>query len=282
MTADLSGLADPAFRAAANKKLRRAGKLRDELFARTHSWWESAPVALGTELLPDERTVELIMSVSPMPQVDDWWDHANDVLQNLRNALDRFHHAVCVRSNEPGWDGRVYFPITKDAKSWQQWTKQHGFLSPDLHRRYFAFQPWRSGRPMLRDLARITNLEKHAAGVKASISLTAMEMRGTTTLEGLWDDDNLGSVLTLDAGETNAIVAERQVLGTIRYNTRVIDLGDLQTIPTFTFEPLIHFDDQEIPVLRGIDMMAHEVMWSVAYISGLVESAAEPPKHFDL
>jgi hypothetical protein len=269
-------------RSGANEKLRRGYELREDLHQKMYAgWWDKRPVSLATELR-DETFIELVMLVRSMPKVKEWWAQASDVFQNFRSALDRFHYAVCQHFAPPGWEARVYFPITKDSKGWTEWTKQHGMIPREIQQRYLAFQPWYSGRSFLSDLNRIVNLEKHSTGVAATISMKALETSGTWRVEGLWKDDNLGDHVELTAGETLDIKAERQVLGAIKLPTRILDLGDFAVAPSFTFEPVIRFDKQEIPMLAGIQVIGQEVTWAIAHITGLIESATEPPKQISL
>ena len=279
MTETPHDLTDPALRESANRKLRRGFELRAELHDKMHGWWNSNPVTLKNEVLDDGKTVELIMTTRSMPKVEDWWDHANDSLQNFRNALDRFHHAVCLHFAPEGWKGHLYFPITRDADKWKEWVKHHSMIPREVQMRYLAFQPWYSGRDFLRDLARITNLEKHEGGVVATISLTKMALNGTTRIEGIWGDEGLQELMKLEAGETNAIVAPRQVISRVTFPGRIIDLGDLADESKVTFEPLAHFDgDEEVPVLLGIQLISQEVTWAISYIAGLVGSTTDAPK----
>ena len=275
---------DSSIRKSGEDKLAHAYHLRDALRIDMDRWWSKKPVSLGVELRDDETTIELIMRTKPLPAVDDWWNRTNDVFQNMRSALDRVHFAICQHFTAPGDPGRVYFPITKDVKGWKEWKKQHTMLPTEVLARYYEFQPEASGRPYLAALARATNLEKHADGVRASVALTDLRMdMGTMTLEGLWGEGygRLEDVFSLTAGSTLDIVAEHQVLGTIKAPTRVLDLGTAKAEGGFTFTPMMHFDGEEIPFVAAVEHIGREVTWAIAYITGIVDSAAEPPVHFD-
>lgn len=276
-------LGDPALRKGALGKLAHALKLVTELQADMNAWWALSPTSLGFELLDDERTIEFFAVTSPLPPIDDWYHRAADIMQNYRDALNRLTNAICYLYTAPSKHRDPSFPIRKRAEGWEDWKKKHTILPDVLLARYHAFQPYVSGREYLSALSDSNNIEKHEDGFSFSITLTELRMGpGSMKVEGLWNDDKLEQRMKLTAGETLDIVAERQVIGTLEMPTRVFDLGVIEAEPVFTFTPMMRFNSEEIPLLAAINLIGREVTWAIAYLTGIVESATEPPAHFDL
>lgn len=276
-------IGDPALRKGATGKLAHALRLATELRADMDAWWELSPTSLGLELHDNEQTIDLVARTSPLPPAEDWYHRAADILQNYRDALNRLTYAVCYLHTAPSKPRDVTFPIRKNEESWAGWKKSHSMLPDWLQSRFYAFQPYVSGREYLRALTESNNIEKHADGFLFSITLTELQIGpGTMKVQGRWDDDNLGEGLRFTAGETPDILTERQVMGTIEMPTRVLDLGAVEVEPVFAFTPMMRFDGEEIPLLGAIDLIGREVTWAIAHVTGIVESATEAPVHFDL
>lgn len=276
-------LDDPALRRGATGKLAHALKLAEELRSDMDAWWASGPTTLALDLHDDRRTIDLVARTGPLPPVDDWYHRAADIMQNYRDALNRLAYSIGYVYSAPSKPRDGSFPMRRDTQGWEDWKKKQLTLPDFLIDRFYAFQPFISGREFLLALTASNNIEKHEGGFLFSITLTGLQMGpGTMTVEGLWNDDNLGEGLRLTAGETPDILTERQVMGTIEMPTPVLDLGEVDVRTDFAFTPMMRFDDQEIPLLGAIDLIGREVAWAIAYITGIAESATNPPDHFDL
>lgn len=276
-------LDDPALRKGATGKLAHALKLAKQLQAEIDAWWSTNPTSLRLELHDDERTIDLVAVTSPLPPVDDWYHTAADIMQNYRDALNRLTFAICYLHTAPSKPRDVTFPIRKNAESWAAWKKGHSMLPESLQSRFYAFQPYVSGREYLSALTESNNIEKHADGFKFAVTLTELQMGpGHMTIEGLWQDDKLDEGVRLTAGETRDILAERQIMGTIKMPTRIVSLGEVKVESSFAFTPMMRFDDEEIPLAGAINLIGREVTWAIAHVTGLVDSATEAPEHFSL
>ncbi len=277
-------LDDPALRRAATGKLAHAFSLAKTLRTDMDAWWATGPVLLVQELRADGKTVDIVMRTAPMHPAEDWYNRMGDVLQNFRNALNRLTNSVGYEFTKPAKPGDGNFPIHNAEIGWQNWLRQHPVFPADIADRFRAFEPFASGRPFLLALRDSNNLEKHDVGFTVSVMLTDLKMGGTFEVEGQWNDDRLDDQLNLIAGETLDIVSERQVLGTIEMPTRVLEVGPgaENDESAFAFTPMIRFDAEEIPFFAAIDLIGREVTWAIAYLTGLVTDAVDPPAHFDL
>lgn len=278
-------LADVAVREAATGKLAHAISLANTLRVDMDAWWNTGPVALSVELRDDERTVDFVMTTSPMPPLDDWQNRASDVLQNLRNSLNRLTNTVCRLCLGNGKPADTSYPIHKAQEGWEQWLRKHPELPPDIAQRFLDFEPFVSGRPYLLDLSAANNSEKHDAGFSVSVTLTEMKLGGLFTVEGLWKDDHLEEGVQLLGGQTLDITNSRQVIGTVKMPTRILEFqyeaSDVES--QFTLTPMIHLEDRDdIPFFPGVEIIRHEVMWAIAHVTGLVNDAIRPPHRIDL
>jgi hypothetical protein len=277
-------LDDPLLRKAATGKLEYAFSLARALLTDMEAWWATGPVSLAQELRTDGKSVDIVMRTATLPPAEDWYNRMGDVLQNFRNALNRLTNSLGYNFTKPAKPGDGNFPIHNSDIGWKNWLKQHPEFPADIADRFHAFEPFVSGRPFLLTLRDSNNLEKHDVGFTVSVMLTDLKIGGTFEVEGRWNDDHLGDQLKLIAGETLDIVSERQVLGTIEMPTRVLDVGPASddTESGFAFTPMIRFDDEEIPFIAAMDLIGREVTWVIAYLTGVITDAVNPPAQFDL
>lgn len=276
-------LSDASLRKGAMGKLAHAIKIGQELRAEMDTWWGQDPTKLSLDLKEDGKTVEFVVHTVPMYPADDWYHRAADIMQNYRNALNRLTNSISYLHTAPAKLRNTDFPIRDDKKGWEGWAKQHSMLPEPLRERFHAFQPYVSGRPYLSALARSNNIEKHEDGFSFAVTLTELKLGPRDfTIEGLWDDDKLSDKLQFSGGETPDIVSERQVIATMVMPTRVIDLGALDVKSEFAFTPMMRFEGEEIPLLAAIDLIGREVAWAIGHITGLIDSATQPPDHFNL
>ncbi|HEY4214083.1 MAG TPA: hypothetical protein VGM84_21590 [Steroidobacteraceae bacterium] len=248
------------------------------------AWWATSPVSLVQEMRPDSTTVDFVLLTSPLPPLDDWYNRMGDVLQNFRNALNRLTNSIGFAFTKPAKPGDGNFPIHDAEIGWQNWLRKHPEFPLDVSDRFRAFEPFVSNRSFLLALRDSNNLEKHDVGFSVSVMLTELRVSGTFTVEGLWNRDHLGDKLKLIAGETLDVRSDRQLLGTIEMPTRIVEAGSdgNGTQSEFAFTPMMRSNSEEIPLFTAIDAIGREVTWAIAYITGLVADAVNPPSHFDL
>jgi hypothetical protein len=276
-------IGDPALRRAATGKLSHALKLVQQLQADMDSWWSLNPASVVLDRRDDERTIDVVLTTTPLPPIDDWYHTAADILQNYRDALNRLTYSICYSLTAPSKPRDISFPIRKNDESWAAWKKIHSMIPGWLQDRFYAFQPYVSGREYLSALTESNNIEKHADGFKFAVTLSELHIGpGSITVEGLWDDHQLEPLVSVPAGDAFDIRAERQVIATIEVPARITDIGVGAVEPIFAFTPMMRFGDEEIPLLAAIDRIGREVTWAIAYITGTVETATEAPTHFEL
>lgn len=273
---------DPEVRKGATGKLAHALTLAGDLRRDMDAWWSRNPVALQVNILDGERAVELLALTDPVPPVGDWYHRTADILQNFRDALNRLTYTVSYLSTAPSKPRDASFPIRRDEASWQSWVKKNPKLPAHLVSRFYRFQPFVSERPFLRALTDSNNIEKHEDGFVLVAALTELNLGGSFTVEGLWEDDGLGDQVELVAGETLDLSTGRQLIGRINLPMRILDFDQSAPRSEFTVTPLIRYDDEEIPALAAIDLIGREAAWAIAYITGLTDEFVTPPTHFDL
>jgi hypothetical protein len=276
-------LNEPVLRKAATGKLAHAFDLANALSADMNAWWDMNPVSLVQEVRADDQTVDFFMHTSPLPP-EDWCNRLSDVLQNFRNALNRLTKTIGFEFAKPDQAGDGNFPIHDAEIGWQHWRKKHPEFPDEVAERFRAFEPFVSGRPFLLALRNFNNLEKHDLGFTTTVTMTKFEAKGTFTVEGLWEDDNLGDQLKVISGETLDIESERQLIGTVEWPTRIIGVKEALegAVSDFAFTPMLRFDSEELPLGVVLDGIGREVTWAIAYITGQVTDAVNPPSHFDL
>jgi hypothetical protein len=268
---------DARIRQKADEKLRHAFELRRDLYNRIYQgWWNSGPTSVTVELR-DAFTVDYIVLAIPAPPTQDWWNRASDIFLNLRNALDRFHFAICRHFAGDEWNRHRYFPITKGIDGWKSWTGSHRMLPREIVARYLKVQPWYTGRPYLSQLSRVANLEKHSVGVAASVDIAGLQVGGNLTLEGLKPE-----LSQLTAGSSLDITTGRQVIGSARFASKVIELGALSQQPTTRFEPQIVVDDERLPLLTTMDACNREAAWAISLVIGSTEASGPLPPHSNM
>lgn len=280
LTGIATELTDPALRKGANGKLARALRLADQLQRDMQAWWSDNPVQLEVALR-DERFIDLVAVTDPVPPADDWYHCVADIMQNLRDALNRLTYAVAYFYTAPSKPRNTTFPIRRDVEGWEDWREKNRKLPDAIIARFHNFQPYISGRPFLTALTDANNIEKHEDGFNLTVSLTELRAGGTFRVEGGWEDD-LGARVKLTAGETLDLETGRQLIGTIEVPTRVLDMGDSSPTADFTVTAVIRYGDEEIPLGPAINLIGREVAWAIAYITGLIDDPSTPPERFDL
>lgn len=266
----------------AAERLRWAMRLAGDLELKMQVWWAQEPVRLVAR--PGERSsqVQIVVATDPLPPLADWWRAAADIFNNLRSALDQFHHEVWVHlmRSEPGRG--AFFPITKDEREWKSWAKSHKGFPPEITARYRSFQPWVSTRPQLRVLSEIKRAENHRRSLVPGLELTELntgmlQMRVAPMLLPREFEEHtnvtLESVTTLDAPER--VLATLTTLGHV-------ELQSTQVNGRFEFSPYFEAAGEHVPWTGGISQIAHEVTWAMAHIAGTEPQATQPPTHFVL
>lgn len=277
-------LNDPALRAGALAKFAHAMKLGTALHSDMQTWWDLNPFKLELVAHDDQRTLEVVMATSPLPDIDDWYQRSGDVLHNFRAALNRLTYGVAFAHTAPGKPGDSNFPIHKGTEGWEGWLRKHPELPPDIALRFYEFEPFVSGRPVLTALTRADNLEKHEAGFELAVTLTEMKLEFATQVQGLWEKDGLSEQVEIVGGSTNDLTAPRQTLATIKLPTPILELTNGKTPDTdgWAVTPLLRVDGEEIPLLAAFDHIGREVAWAISHVTGLTSDAKSAPNHFEL
>lgn len=275
-------LNDPTLRKAAVGKLQHGSKLAQSLRQDMDQWWAKNPVKVSTELRSDERTLDTVITTSPMPDVEDWYYRASDVLQNYRDALNRLAYGVSYSFLAPAKPKDVSFPIHRNEIGWQNWLKKRPELPQDVVERFRAFAPFVSGRPHLLALTTSNNVEKHELGFKLVARMTAFEMGGTTKVEGLYGDDKLAEQIKMTTGDSLDITEGRQVLATVIMPTKVLEFDPEGSGTRFSITPTILLEDEEVPLFAATEQIGLEVAWAIAHVTGIESDGKSQPKHINL
>lgn len=136
--------------------------LHDDL----HRWWAEADPKTEWVVSDDRRPADFVIDV-PMPPVDQWQMRANDVVQNLRGALDALTRHAAVEFAGPSKKIDIGSPAAMTGESWGYW-KGHRYLTGDVANRFRSIQPFETRRLELHGLREVSNLEKHEFNVSAS------------------------------------------------------------------------------------------------------------------
>lgn len=241
----------------------------------------------------DRRSVDYVIDV-PMPPVDQWQMRANDVVQNLRGALDALTRHAAVEFAGAGKKIDIGFPASMTEESWGHW-KGHKYLTGDAANRFRAIQPFETRRLELHGLRVVSNLEKHEFNVRASCQPAELSIDHSTTVDGVWTkaDEQATTVTMLDS----TIRGGRQSLLRITYPRPIVELtaepaeyslSIWLTVPRFVPPPgweEVAADDPtdpsspptDIRLLEALDRWRHEVARGIAYITGQHPSATVPP-----
>jgi hypothetical protein len=277
-------LDDPALRVGALAKFSHAMALGESLSADMHAWWDLDPVKLELVSHDDQRTLEVQMLTSPLPSMDNWYQRAGDILHNFRTALNRLAYGVAFAHTTPKKPDDSNFPIHKGQEGWEGWLRKHPELPDHVVQRFYAFEPFVTGRPALSALTNADNLEKHENGFEFAVTLTEMNMGFETKVEGFWEKDGLAERVGLVGGSTTDLTAPTQTIATITLPTPILELsaGNLPKPDGLVVTPMLRVDGDEIPLMAAFSHIGHEVAWAISYITGLTSDSQAPPKHFDL
>lgn len=277
-------LDDPALRVGALAKFSHAMKLGESLHADMQAWWDLEPLKLEIISQDDQRTLEIRMMTSPLPDIDNWHQRAGDILHNFRAALNRLAYGVAFAHTTPKKPGDSNFPIHKGQEGWEGWLRKHPELPADVAQRFLDFEPFVSGRPALSALTRADNLEKHENGFEFAVTLTGMKVGFETKAEGLWARDGLADKVGLVGGSTNDLTAPIQTIATITLPTPILELsaGNLPDPDGWVVTPMLRVEGEEIPLMAAFSYIGHETAWAISHITGLKTDSQNPPTHFDL
>lgn len=219
MSSNLERIQKESVRRLAVAKLGHAFQLGQSLHDDMHLWWREANARTEWVLSEDRRSLEFVIDV-PKPPVEHWEMRANDVVQNLRVALDALTRSVASEFVGPGKKSDVAFPTATTEKSWLAW-KGHKVLPAEVVERYRSIQPFVTRRIDLDGLRRASNLGKHDFVVTASCQPATLSFEGTATVDGIATDD--------DAAAVRAELVEpqirggRQVIFRITYPREILD-----------------------------------------------------------
>jgi len=258
-----------------------------------HQWWAEADATTAWVVSDNRLSVDFVVDM-PMPPVDKWQMRANDVVQNLRGALDALTRHAAVEFAGPGKKIDIGFPASMTEESWGHW-KGHRYLTGDVAKRFRAIQPFETHRLELYGLREVSNLEKHEFNVSASCQPSELSIEHSATVDGVWmkADEHSTTATMLDS----TIRGGRQSILRITYPRPIVEftaepaeysLAIWLTVPRFVppagWEKVAADDPTDpsspttdIKLLEALDRWRHEVAWAIAYITGQYSSATAPP-----
>lgn len=299
MGSDLDRLGKLTVRKTADSHLRHAFQLAQSLYDDMHGWWAAAGAETEWVLSDDRLTINLVMDV-PAPPTDEWHLRANDVIQNLRTALDALARSIAVEFAGLGRKSDIPFPTAATEEDWLKWKGHQAKLPPEVVERFRSIQPFVTARIGLDGLRRVSNLGKHKFTVTASFQPSELDIAGHTRLEGIVDDDEVRQIKTEMVDPV--LAGGRQTILRTTFPRPVISHEDLEvkyavtvwlTVPSFTFPPDWKNKAEaadagqpggttDIKLLETLDHWRHDVAWAIAYMTGQHPSATVPPTKINL
>lgn len=294
MSSNLDRVAKLAVRKIAVSHLAHALRLAQTLHDDMHAWWAAAGAQTEWVLSDDRLSMDLVIDV-PAPPVEDWRLRANDVIQNLRTALDALARNIAVEFVGLGRKSDISFPTAMTKNTWDEWKGHRVKLPTEVVERFRTIQPYVTQRVDLDGLRRISNLSKHEFTVTASLQPQMLDLAGTTTLEGVGTDADAAQV-TVEMVDP-VFSGGRQTVLRARFPRPVVSHTDDSagyaltvwlTVPSFTF-PADWPDKAEVAkagqpggttdigLLETLNDWQHEVSWVIAYITGQYSSPTIPP-----
>jgi hypothetical protein len=157
-------------------KLERAKRHYAELGAIIANFFATQPYKVSTRRKKDGRLVYYLSEVADMP--NDIPCVIGDVIQNLRTALDHLAYSLWLdESNDEGRGERVYFPIDKDAESYNRNKsgKTQG-ISAQSMAIIDSLQPYRGGNDALWRIHSLNNRDKHRLLVTVGSSFQSFDL----------------------------------------------------------------------------------------------------------
>lgn len=294
MSSSLARLAGLTVRKTAVSHLAHAQRLAQALYDDMQTWWAAAGAQTEWVLSDDRLSLDLVIDV-PAPPVEDWHLRANDVIQNLRTALDALARSIAVEFVGLGKKSDISFPTAMTEKIWDEWKGHRVKLPPEVFERFRAIQPFVTQRVGMDGLRRVSNLNKHEFTVTPSLQPQLLDLAGTTMLEGVATEEDTAQI-TVEMVDP-VLSGGRQTVLRARFPRPVVSHTDDSvsyaltvwlTVPSFTF-PADWADKAEeakagqpggttdIGLLETLNHWRHEVPWAIAYMTGQYPSPTIPP-----
>lgn len=156
-------------------KLERAKRHFAELGAAVADFFTTQPYKVSTRRNAEGKLVYYLSEVETVPV--ELSAITGDVIQNLRSALDHLAYALWVKeANGRGREDRVYFPIHKDATSYNQKKRDNtqGISAQSLAT-IDSLTPYKGGNDVLWRIHTLNNLDKHRLLVTVGSSFQSVD-----------------------------------------------------------------------------------------------------------
>jgi hypothetical protein len=157
-------------------KLARAKRHYTELDAALKSFFSTNPYKVHTRRNDANRIVYYVSDVADAPT--ELSLIAGDVIQNLRSGLDHLAYDLWKKeANGQGQEGKIYFPIDKDAASYNRnkTSKTQGISSRSLAI-IDSLSPYPGGNDVLWRIHMLNNRDKHRLLVTVGSSFQSVNL----------------------------------------------------------------------------------------------------------